>query len=369
MKVLAFYLPQYHEIEENNIWWGKGYTEWEAVKNAKKYYKGHEQPRVPLNNNYYDLNVDGKKTWEWQSKLAKENGVYGFCIYHYWFTGKKLLEKPMEILLKNKDIDIHYSICWANETWSRNWDGQFDKVLIKQEYGDENDWVNHFNYLLPFFQDQRYIKINNCPVVHIYKGSEFKELPLMKECWNKLAKKSGFNEVYFIGAKTPSSIDLRNDIYKAYYYFEPGYTLKRDYGLIHRIFYLFISYVKMILNIITGHHFVEHIANAKVVWKKIENRKYKSNEFPGTFVSWDNTPRRKNKGTIFKKTSPSNFHKHLKKLKKNINANPYFIYINAWNEWGEGAYLEPDILNKYGYINAIKNVFLEQGGKNGKRKS
>ena len=145
------YLPQYHEIEENNKWWEPGYTEWTAVKRAKLLDKAHKQPRVPLNDNYYDLSDETGSVWMWQANLAKEYGVYGFCIYHYWFKGKQLLEKPMEILLLHPEIDINYTICWANETWTKTWYGLETEILMKQEYGEQADWDKHFEYLCRFF--------------------------------------------------------------------------------------------------------------------------------------------------------------------------------------------------------------------------
>lgn len=152
MKVLGIYLPQYHEVKENNEWWGQGYTEWNAVKNARPLFRGHNQPRTPLNHNYYDLVKNGVETWKWQSELAKKYGVYGFCIYHYWFEGKQMLEKPMEILRDHPELDINYCICWANESWHRNWYGASKELLIEQTYGNKDAWRNHFEYLNTFFR-------------------------------------------------------------------------------------------------------------------------------------------------------------------------------------------------------------------------
>lgn len=147
MKVIAFYLPQFHNIPENNEWWGDGFTEWVNVMKAKPLFEGHVQPKVPLNNNYYDLLDDGVKIW--QAETAKKYGIYGFCYYHYWFNGKLLLEKPMEQMLKNHKIDIPFCICWANEAWTKAWVNS-TQTLIPQKYGNKDDWKKHFEYLLPF---------------------------------------------------------------------------------------------------------------------------------------------------------------------------------------------------------------------------
>ena len=160
MKIIAFYLPQFHNIPENDEWWGDGFTEWVNVKKAKPLFDGHVQPKEPLNDNYYNLLDDNIKIW--QAKIAKEYGVYGFCYYHYWFNGKLLLEKPMEQMLNNKKIDIPFCISWANEPWTKAWVNE-KKVLIPQSYGGVNEWKEHFDYLLPFFKDERYIKVHNKP--------------------------------------------------------------------------------------------------------------------------------------------------------------------------------------------------------------
>ena len=162
MKIIAFYLPQFHSFPENDEWWGKGFTEWTNVKRAKPSFKGHYQPRIPLNKNYYNLtDVNALK---WQADIAKKYGVYGFCYYHYWFDGHMLMEKPMEIMLQNKEVDLPFCICWANENWTKAWAQHSRKVLIAQTYGDKKDWEKHFYYLLPFFKDKRYIYKDGMPI-------------------------------------------------------------------------------------------------------------------------------------------------------------------------------------------------------------
>ena len=156
MKIIAVYLPQFHEIPENNEWWGKGFTEWTTMKKAKPLYEGHYQPRIPLNENYYNL-LD-PQVMEWQCKIAKEHGIYGFCFYHYWFDGHLLLEKPVEKYLQDEKCDLPFCICWANEHWTKAWEGKHNQVLIPRRYGGEKEWKEHFEYLLPFLKDPRYIR-------------------------------------------------------------------------------------------------------------------------------------------------------------------------------------------------------------------
>ena len=190
MKIIAFYLPQFHEIPENNKWWGKGFTEWVNVKKARPLFENHNQPRVPLNKNYYNL-LD-EKTQKEQVKLANDYGLYGFCFYHYWFDGKLLLEKPVEKFLKNKSLDTHFCICWANEHWTNAWANKEAKVLIEQKYGNKKEWKDHFDYLLNFFKDDRYIKENNKPLLVIYRPELIDCLKEMLEFWDEEAKKHGF---------------------------------------------------------------------------------------------------------------------------------------------------------------------------------
>ena len=159
MKIISFYLPQFHSIPENDKWWGKGFTEWVNVKKAKPLFNGHNQPHIPLNYNYYNL-LD-KKTLEWQVNLANKYGVYGFCFYHYWFNGKKLLEKPVEDFLNRKELNIHFCLCWANESWTNTWANGNSKIIMEQKYGTKKDWKMHYEYLSTFFKDKRYISNNN----------------------------------------------------------------------------------------------------------------------------------------------------------------------------------------------------------------
>lgn len=229
-KVIAFYLPQYHEIEENNRWWGKGFTEWTNVKSAKPQYNGHYQPKIPLNKNYY--NLLNCETLQWQAELAKKYSVDGFCIYHYWFEGKKILEKPIDLLLEHKEIDMPFCLSWANGTWSRTWTGE-KEILIEQTYGGKKDWEEHFNYLLLFFQDSRYIKINGKPVLLLYKAYEIENCSEMIRYWDCRMKEYGFPGIYIIETLTAmngkSSLETES---QACVEFEPLYTVyQRFVGL------------------------------------------------------------------------------------------------------------------------------------------
>jgi len=350
------YLPQYHEIEENNKWWGKGYTEWTAVKAAKPIFKGHVQPKIPLNNNYYDLTDESADTWRWQADLANTYGIYGFCVYHYWFKGKQLLHKPLEILLKHTEIEINFCICWANETWTKTWYGLEEEVLMKQEYGTKADWKIHFNYLLQFFNDKRYIKINNKPMLNIYRSSDIEKLKEMLDCWNQLATENGFDGVYIVVANNQGSIEERTDLVDAYYNFEPGYALRHKMNPLQVFKYKLSVLIRQEINRVFKHKILERIINARQINKMMLKKENTSKPvFRGAFPMWDNTPRRSYKGLLYKNTTSEDFYKALINIKQSITSNELnFVYINAWNEWGEGAYLEPDEENGYKYLEAVK---------------
>ncbi|NLG04598.1 MAG: glycosyltransferase, partial [Clostridia bacterium] len=358
MKVISMYLPQYHEFPENNQWWGEGYTEWTAVKRAKPLYQSHIQPRVPLNQNYYDLVKDGVKTWKWQAELAQKYGVYGFCIYHYWFLGKQLMEKPMELLLEHQEINLRYSICWANESWTRTWYGLEEEVLMKQEYGSEADWKRHFTYLLPFFKDSRYIRIDGKPVLHIYRTMDIDCLEQMKTCFDQWAKENDLPGIFLVSAKTAGELETRKELIDAYYYFEPGYTLKHDLGSFKTMRYNLSVLCRTTLNKFRKKKLLERIIPADWIIDPITSRTYNPvDEFPCLIPDWDNTPRRSYKGLVYKGTTPDKFEKALCKLNsEKVQNGRDFVYVNAWNEWGEGAMLEPDEARKYGYLEAIRNV-------------
>lgn len=360
MKVMCMYLPQFHTFPENDEWWGKGYTEWVAVKRAKPLFKGHNEPRIPLDDRYYDLSEETGATLKWQAQIAKKYGIYGFSIYQYYFNGKTLMAKPLEILRDNPDIDIHYNICWANETWTRTWYGLSNQILIEQTYGDEDDWNKYFDYLLTFFKDERYIKVDNKPVFQIYKTFDIPCLKEMLELFNRRARQEGFDGIFVISGKTAAGVETRENLVDGYYFFEPGYTLKNDFSTFGKLVYNIGTSLRSIRNKLIGAkkgYILERRISAKQILNSIVKRDYDENEFPGIIPDWDNTPRRDYKGLVYTGTNPEMFEKMLRVLKEKKKSSKYdFVYINAWNEWGEGAYLEPDTANGYAYLEAVKRV-------------
>ena len=367
LKIIAFYLPQFHSIEENDKWWGKGFTEWTNVKKAVPLYPGHDQPRIPLNDNYYNLLDDDTKIW--QANLAKKYGVYGFCYYHYWFKGKKLLEKPAEQMLKNKSIDLPFCFCWANENWSRNWDGGNREIIVKQDYGEKKDWEEHFQYLLTFFKDSRYITVNGKPLLVIYKPDLINSIYEMVSYFKKRIVEEGFPGICLAFQFPTYYMDVfyRDDIFDYMIEFEPVFSrnnIVRHSSKKIEIVRKFFG-EKMITKYRNSKNQLKHTF-AKPhhlsmffydeAWEKILNQKWNNKLLPGTFVDWDNTPRNKH-GVVYSGFTIEKFEDNIKKLvKRAYQENKQMLFINAWNEWGEGAYLEPD--ERYGYrkLEAIRSA-------------
>ena len=425
-KLIAIYFPQLHEIPENNEWWGKGFTDWVNVKAAKQQYDGHYQPRVPLNSNYYDQSL--LETLHWQINLAKEHGVHGFCHYHYWFDGKQLLEKPTNLFLENKDLQMPFCLSWANETWSKRWDGRNHHILIKQSHPPSKErWKLHFDYLIKAWTDDRAIKVDGKPVFIIYRPWRIPKINHMLNYWRELAIKNGLPGLYFIAQKQyefpdrsclnefdavfefqpfeaqyrpPESVnhhlpqnDLhQNDLHqndlpqkshfklmrampeyvqKSYYQTRvlSGYAqniLRSSYKQA-RILPEFMQDIlrsskSLVLKTLSKEQLSYY--DYEKVWSNIVKVRNldEMTTYPGAFVDWDNTARYKDRATIYEGANPERFEYWLGELIKSMPSRdlpePY-IFLNAWNEWAEGAYLEPDQKYEYKYLEATKRVLTK----------
>lgn len=370
MKVIPVYLPQFHTIPENDEWWGKGFTEWSNVKKAKPLFDGHNQPRVPLNKNYYDLS--DVEVLKWQAGLANQYGIYGFCMYHYWFNGKLLLEKPMEMLLAHPEINLRYCISWANGEWTDAWKANHGrtKILIGSNYDDEDDWVAHFDYMLPFFKDLRYICENNKPFMVIYTPNTIPKLNKMLTLWDKMARNAGFAGLTFIYQSAMSCFDGHWDrsLFDYGIQFQPGYIswMERPRWK-NDLLWKIIKILQPIKKALKLQRFSQpanklSITDYDETWKKIlQLIPQDEHTIPSAFVDWDNTPRRQTAGSLYTGASPQKFKAYFRKLVKRTKE-VYCqdkIFVFAWNEWAEGGYLEPDEKNGYGYLEAIRDVLNE----------
>lgn len=351
MKKFAFYLPQFHEIEENNKWWGEGFTEWVKVKGAVPLYKEHKQPKKPLNDNYYNL-LD-KSTVQWQTDLANNYGINGFVYYHYYFKGKKLLEKPAENLLEWKDINQKFFFCWANHSWYRSWEGT-KELLMKQEYGNVDDWKKHFEYLLDFFKDERYEKKDNKPLLMVF-DIKFEEKNEMFNYWNELSKANGFDGIHFIetsfGVSSQDQYDNYyenvSDLTEAIFVREPSnalgiYKEKKRRKILNKIYRKILMLLQKSkknpsIPVYDGDKLLDCIIKQNIVSKKQMYR--------GLFFEWDNTPRHMNRGYVITPITKNKFDEYMETV-----GDSEYLFINAWNEWAEGMVLEPTENDQYKYL-------------------
>lgn len=355
-KIISLYLPQFHEVKENSEWYGEGFTDWVAVRNAKPLFENHVQPRKPLDNNYYDLS--DASVLKWQADLARSYGVDGFCFYHYWFDSEtRLLEKPVELLLQHKEIDIEYCLSWVNESWKRTWSNvekgnvwcdTFDKdkekkdrndrgLLVKQRYGREEEWLKHIEYLIPFFKDERYIRVEGKPVLCLYQPCEIACIKAMIDLWNSRLQKENIDGVYLIGASYGKTYSKNVDIS---YHHEPGTAFASCRAS--------KEYIKSP----EGTEFFEYDTLWKHLLAKVELGKIGC-----AFTDFDASPRKGNRGIIVKGSSPEKFAEHFTAfLRKNVQVGNKLVFVNAWNEWGEGMYLEPCEDYGYGYLQAVSTA-------------
>lgn len=371
IRPICFYLPQFHTLPENDTAYGKGFTEWSNVKKATPLFNNHNQPRVPLNMDYYCLLDEG--VMESQVAMAKAYGIYGFCYYHYWFkNGKKLLEKPLEKMLQNSKIDMPFCLSWANENWTKRWDGGNNEVIVEQDYGDIEDLNHHVDYLCQFFKDNRYIKINGSPILLIYKPELIPHLKKYIFHIRKRAQKNGFSDIKLI-VQYPKFILDGGMLHLFDYYveFEPqfieSYLQDIQRNRIQRKVKKFMidAGLRLIVNEIEDKRVKSCMKAAE---KKLIHRNYDDDwenilshpvadpkQIAGAFVDWDNTPRN-HLGKVYDGVTPEKFRLYmtclLQKIRKEYT--PQLLFINAWNEWAEGTYLEPDQKNGYSYLEGLK---------------
>lgn len=351
-RILAFYLPQFHPIPENDRWWGKGFTEWTNVAKAKKYFPGHYQPRIPADLGFYDLRVP--ETRNQQSELAKEAGIDGFCYWHYWFEpGKELLQRPFDEVVASGSPDFPFCLAWANEDWyAKSWSKNGSaKLLIEQKYCGTEDYTAHFYRLLPAFKDTRYIRQDGKPVFMVYKPLVNSEIKVFMNTWQELAKKEGFPGIYFIA----HCFNDRTIINKCLDYgYDSVNTCCISDALAKRPFWK-----KAIIYI--GRRILRepYICSYKKASKYFFDLNIDSGKqvCPSIITGWDHTPRSGARGCVFTKETPELFYDHAKYVLE--NANGLFIFVKSWNEWAEGNYLEPDLVFGKEYMNSLKRAISE----------
>lgn len=360
IKPIAIYLPQYHPVPLNDENWGTGFTEWTNVKKAKSLFRGHYQPHVPNEIlGYYDLREP--QVLLNQSELARKHGIHGFAYYHYWFNGKLLLNLPIENMLNSGSPDFPFCLIWANENWTKKWDGQDDEIIIKQEYSFEDD-RKHIRYLCEhIFSDKRYLTVDSKPFFVVYKPFLFPDIKKTIEIWRDEVSKTEFKEIYiasmdnFLMTQTPCEIGLDATIH-----FQPDYRIfnNRITGnkfskFLHNINFKESPFLKN-----TIYDYKEYSAFSIEFYSKIDHKCY-----PGIMPGWDNSARRKEGALIFSDSTPEKYRFWLKSILDHytgFNKDENFIFINAWNEWAEGNHLEP--CNKWGdrYLVYTKELVSEK---------
>ena len=374
VKLVSFYFPQFHAIAENDEWWGKGFTDWVNVKKARPQYSGHNQPRVPLGKNYYDQSQ--YETLKWQIDLAKQHNVAGFCHYHYWFGGKQLLETPTNMVMADRSLDLPFCLAWANETWSRRWDGRDHHILVEQTHQpDKAIWLAHFEYLFRAWSDDRSIKIDGKPVFLVYRAHRITQIEEMFDLWREEAHRRGLPGLYLIAMKQyefPTPEVLRHfDATMQFQPFEAIYSPDYEGNAIEtsrvvKPLRLLPEKVQDVLRVIRYKFFPAlTYYDYDLVWKQMlkEEREGGIPAFPGAFVDWDNTARYVKRARIFKGASPERFEHWLEKQVAATARRPapeHMIFLNAWNEWAEGTYLEPDEKNGLKYLEAVKRCMENQ---------
>jgi len=348
VKLLAFYLPQFHPFPENDAWWGKGFTEWTNVTKAQQNFKGHYQPHFPIHNGYYDLRVP--EVMIEQARLAKNYGIHGFNFYYYWFDGKVLMHKPFEILLKHKEIDINFCITWANENWTRRWDGAEHDVLIGQNHCEE-DSTKFIEHMFQYFNDKRYIRIDNKPVLIIYHSKIIPNMAETIELWRRKVKEAGFDGIYLIAAQTFGFKDPNVYGFDAAMEFPP-HTVKSNK-------------VNDQFELINGNYEGNIYSYDEVVRNSCLEPEPDYKRFRTAMLSWDNTARKQNNSHIFAGFSMLKYKQWLSHItNQSYNNSKYsdeekFVFINAWNEWAEGTHLEPDRKRGYAYLQTTFDVLKD----------
>jgi hypothetical protein len=349
-RIIAFYLPQFHPIPENDVWWGKGFTEWTNVGKAKPLFPGHYQPRVPADLGYYDLRVP--ETREAQANMAREAGIEGFCYWHYWFgNGKRLLERPFNEVLVSGKPDFPFCLAWANEDWEHKTWGKTGEntILIKQQYPGEIDYISHFITLLPAFNDKRYIKIDGKPLFIIYRPLASTEISKFISTWRKLAQENGLPGFFFVGHCMDNNFN---------HYAEIGFDaintinitgFMRNKCLLYRAIYTLFRRI----------FFQPYLISYKKASKYFFNYKIDTleNVFPTIISGWDHTPRSGRRGLVMKKYTPYLLKRHIEIVIENTkHKKNNIIFLKSWNEWAEGNYIEPDIKWRSEYLNILSNI-------------
>jgi lipopolysaccharide biosynthesis protein len=365
-QVIAFYLPQFHPVPENDAWWGKGFTEWTNVTKARPLFRGHYQPHLPADLGFYDLRVAESR--EAQADLAREYGVTGFCYYHYWFGGKRLLHRPFDEMLTSGRPNFPFCLCWANENWTRVWDGGESEILMEQTYSEQDD-LAHIRWLTRAFADERYIRVDGKPLFIVYRAHKLPDPKRTTDLWRRECYRLGVGEIFLCRVETEDNISPPNDAgFDAALEFQPDWwELGGPLGTRERgLKYFRWNDIRFLLRrkFSIDSFYVQNYSDLVRSMSQRPIPQYR--RFPCITPSWDNSSRRRRGATVFIESSPALFQQWatntLTKLKDSTNTPP-ILFINAWNEWAEGNHLEPD--QRYGrsYLEALRDALRSVDGR------
>ncbi len=353
-RALAFYLPQFHPIRENDVWWGAGFTEWTNVARARPLFPWHYQPHIPADLGFYDLRLP--ETRQAQAELARAHGLAGFCYYHYWFNGKRVLERPFEEVLASGQPDFPFCLCWANENWTRRWDGQENEVLLAQRYSPEDD-LNHIRSLFPAFRDPRYLRVHGKPLFLVYRAELLPDPARTAEVWREAARRAGIGDLYlarvegFVSDEPPGRIGFDAAVEFAPDRQRMGWRVNygRRYAPLTR------------LGLLSKHYFLHRVFDYdSVVEGMLSKPEPAYKRFLSVMPSWDNSPRKARDAFIVRGATPEKYESWLResvqRTLRRFDGDERLIFINAWNEWGEGCHLEPDRRFGRAYLEATRKA-------------
>ena len=378
-RVIAYYLPQFHPIPENDKYWGKGFTEWTNVAKAKPLFKGHYQPRIPADLGFYDLRLPEVR--EQQAQMAREAGIEGFCYWHYWFgNGKRLLQRPFNEVLQSGKPDFPFCLAWANHSWkTTTWEnGGKDRMIVEQRYLGEEDYTMHFQEVLPAFRDKRYITIEGKPLFTIFDPYNFRDVSNFIKTWQRLAKENGLKDIYFI-AMCNSTSTLRRNADGALRRVTPnlqssekvyndllnlGFDGINSFGKSRAEMLCMGKYARIAKKLL--HQYLPFLPTHCINYEKIMQHFFApedswQNVYPSIFPQWDRTPRAGNSEGVYVNATPTTFKKHIQvalNVIKNKDMEHRILFLRAWNEWGEGNYVEPDLKYSHGFLDAIKETIV-----------
>ncbi len=355
-RLIAFYLPQFHPVAENDEWWGRGFTEWTNTAKAEPLYRGHYQPHVPADLGYYDLRVPEAR--QAQADLARAYGIEAFCYYHYWFDGRRMLERPFNEVLTSGQPDFPFCLCWANHTWSGIWAGAPGRVLIEQTYPGEADHRRHFAALLPAFRDPRCVRVDGRPLFAIYRPADIPDCARVMDLWRSLAVDAGLPGLHLVGSNV--FVAEKIDPHPASHFGLDAWTtalipptptwvsrrtprkwLRWQYQRLAKKPTVY-DYKQIVIDLLGP-----DIPGAN---------------YPCLMPNWDNTPRSGRNGIVFHGATPELFRIQAREALKRIQhhpANDRIVFIKSWNEWAEGNYLEPDLKFGHAFLEVVRDVFAD----------